>query len=447
MTRHSEEQRAYTRREFVGTGLVLASAAMAAPAFIQRSAFGMPMAQPGATSIPGAPEDHVLVLVQLGGGNDGLNTVVPFGFDEYYAARPRIAVPGSEALTLGAGAGGVGFHPALAGLKELYDDGTLGVVQGVGYPNPNRSHFTSMDIWQTADTSGTGDGWIGRYLDAECCGYGKGESGRAESPPPNGQDIATHPPVSIGREAPLALKGRRVKPIAFETAELFRWTGEDVHESLAAPYEALNTRHANDAPEGSNRAFLTKTAFDAQIAGETIRKAVDAEPLVAYPRSDLAEQLRMVSGMIRAGMKTRVYYVTHGGFDTHAQQGGVRGRHAQLLRQFADAMNAFQRDLKAQGNQGRVVSLAFSEFGRRVGQNASGGTDHGTAAPVFMFGERVSPGVLNPHPSMTDLDNGDLKYTVDFRTVYAAILEKWLGADSEPILRGRYRPAPVIRRA
>lgn len=431
----------WSRREFVQRGLVLASAAAMVPSFVQRSAFGMPQPAAGMGSIPGVPEDRVLVVIQLSGGNDGLNTVVPYGFDAYYRARPSIAVEESDVLRLGRGSRDpVGFHPAAAGIKGLFDEGLVSVVQGVGYPNPNRSHFKSMDIWHTADTTGTGDGWLGRYVDAECCGFGKGESGTAESP------AANEPPVAIGRDAPLALLGRRTKPVAFETADLFRWTGGEIHESLVEPYERLASE-ASDAPSGSNAEFLTKVGLDARVSSRRIREAVAARPLVGYPRSELARQLSMVANMIRAGMKTRVYYVTHGGFDTHAGQGGTNGRHANLLRQFAEAVAAFQQDLRAQGNDGRVLTMSFSEFGRRVAQNASRGTDHGTAAPMMLFGPMVNAGVLNPHPSLTDLDQGDLKFTVDFRSVYAAILDTWLGADSRAILDGRYKPAPVLARA
>ena len=446
---------AYTRRAFVGRGLMLASAAMAMPAFLQRSAWAMPAVQPGMGSIAGVNEDRVLVVVQLGGGNDGLNTVVPYGFDAYYNARRGIGIPADSALRLGSAADDpIGLHPSMDGIKGMFDDGLVSIVQGVGYPNPNRSHFKSMDIWQTADTSGTGDGWLGRYVDSECCGFGSGESGTAAGHS-QAAPATIHPPIAIGRTAPLALQGRGVKPVAFETPDLFRWTGEDIHEKLRGPYDTLMNRESGAEANGSgdagggnasgNAAFLTKTALDAQIASETIRRAVDQTPLVNYPRSGLARQLSMVGSMIRAGMKTRVYYVTLGGFDTHAGQGSVGGRHSGLLRQFSQAVTAFYNDLRAQGNDGRVLTMAFSEFGRRVGQNASGGTDHGTAAPVFMFGPMVSAGVLNRHPSLTDLDRGDLKYTTDFRTVYAGIIDNWMGADSREVLGGRYRPAPVIR--
>jgi uncharacterized protein (DUF1501 family) len=394
------------------------------------------------SSIPGVPEDHILVVVQLSGGNDGLNTVVPFADDNYYRVRPGIGIRERELIELqrlGNGrATGLGLHPKLAPIKDLYDEGMAAVVQGVGYPNPNRSHFKSMDIWQTADTSATGDGWIGRYFDSQCCGEGKGESGQAET--------ASQPGIAIGRTAPLAMQGRRVTPIAFETPDLFRWTGEDVHESLVDPYEHLTRTGVRDGAEaGSNAAFLMRTALDAQVSSELIRNAVAKRPLVNYPGTPLGKQLAMVGSMIRSGLDTRVYYVVHGGFDTHAGQGGANGQHAQLLDQFAQAVRAFYSDLNEQGNAQRVLTMSFSEFGRRVGQNASGGTDHGTAAPMFLFGPMVNAGVIGDHPSLTDLDSGDLKYMIDFRRVYADILRDWMGADPRVVLDGSYRTLGVLR--
>jgi len=436
---------AFTRREFIGRSVTLASASLAAPYFLQRSALGMPSAAPGMSSIPGVNEDRILVVLQLSGGNDGLNTVTPYGLDEYQKARPGIGINASQALKLPVD--GLGLHPNLSGLKELFDEGQCAIVQGVGYPNPNRSHFKSMDIWHTADTSATGDGWLGRYFDSACCGYGKGESGRAE----NAVEPGGQPGVAIGRTAPLAMQGRSIKPIAFENEELFRWTGEDVHESLVEPYERVSRRGEIDAAEGetiaptSNSAFLTKTALDARVSSEMIRKAVRSSPLVQYPRSRLGRDMAMVASMIRAGLPTRVYYVSMGGFDTHAGQGGAFGNHANLMNQFSQALSAFYRDLKKQGNDGRVMTMTFSEFGRRVRQNASGGTDHGTAAPMFLCGPMVEPGLHGSHPSLTDLDSGDLKHTTDFRRVYAAVLENWLGVESKGVLAGAYRPLGVVR--
>ncbi len=422
------QDNAFTRRAFLHHGVTLASASITVPWFVQGSASALAQALGGATSVAGIPDDRVLVIVQLGGGNDGLNTVVPFGIPGYYQARPGIAVPEGQVLRLNQTLD-VGLHPRLAGLKSLYDEGLLSVIQGAGYPNPNRSHFKSMDIWHTAETSGTGDGWIGRYFDCECGG----------EPLPQGG-------IAIGREAPLAMQGRINKPVSFESPSLFQWTGAGIDEDIDETYERL-TR--SGAPVGadpkSNAAFLMRTALDAQIASDTIRRAVDAPSAAVYPRSSLAGQLRMVGAMIRAGLKTRVYYVSMTGFDTHAGQGGPQGRHATLLDQFGSALKAFYDDLKAQENDGRVLTMVFSEFGRRVSQNASQGTDHGTAAPMFLAGPMVRPGVLGDHPSLTDLDEGDLKFTVDFRCVYAAVLEDWLKIKPRKVLGRDFRVAKVIR--
>jgi uncharacterized protein (DUF1501 family) len=359
------------------------------------------------SSVPGVPEDHVLVVVQLGGGNDGLNTVVPFGDAAYYRARPNLAIgePGRNAngqpgaLRLDDKLG-VGLNPNLAGFKELMDQGVASVIQGVGYPNPNRSHFTSMDIWHTANTDANGYGWIGKYFDCTCNG----------TPVPEGA-------VSIGRESPLAMQGKVQKPVSFESAELFRWLGEDLEKGkgLKRPYDTITRAgQLENVDPDSQLGFLTRTALDAQVSSERIRAAVAKRPLVQYPGGQLARQLQIVAAMIRDGMKTRVYYVSLGGFDTHAAQ---MAQHANLMRQLGDSLNAFYRDLKEQGNTQRVLTMCFSEFGRRVQANASGGTDHGTAAPMYFVGDMIRPGVLGDHPSLTDLDDGDLKFNVDFRSV------------------------------
>jgi uncharacterized protein (DUF1501 family) len=434
----------YTRREFLRNGLVMASAAATIPAFLSASAHAMNSAMAGLSSVPGVPDDHILVVVQMSGGNDGLNTVVPFGMPEYYRARAGIGIPEKDLLKV-SGGDGIGLHPSLAGVKDLFDGGQASLIQGVGYPNPNRSHFKSMDIWHTADVDAAGDGWLGKYFDAECCGFGKGESGTVE-----GEASAGPPGIAIGRTAPLAMEGRKIKPVSFESAELFRWTGTQVDESLADPYMELNRR--GDGPvdgkrADSNTAFLLRTALDAQVSSDLIRKAVARRPQTTFPQTEIGRQLSMVSSMIRAGLKTRVYYTSLGSFDTHSGQGGAQGRHAQLLRQFSDAVKAFYAELKEQRNDGRVLTMSFSEFGRRVAQNASQGTDHGTAAPMFLFGPMVRPGVIGEHPSLRDLDDGDLKYKIDFRSVYAGLLEGWMKADSKMILEGTYKPALVVKKS
>jgi uncharacterized protein (DUF1501 family) len=447
---------AFTRREFLGSSLSLASASLAVPAFLQNSAFAMHNALGELSSAPGVPEDRILVVVQLGGGNDGLNTVVPFGMSQYYRARPAIGITERDALKL-SGSDGIGLNPSMTAMREMFDEGQCAIVQGVGYPNPNRSHFKSMDIWHTADTTATGDGWLGRYFDAECCGFGKGESGSKEKTAKGkagkkAQEVeiqtrantVNSPGIAIGRTAPLSMQGRMIKPISFEQADLFRWAGQDIHDSLVDPYKKIAQREiaASEARPESSAEFLLRTSLDAQVSSDMIRRAVATRPETTFPGTDIGRQLSMVSSMIRAGLKTRVYYVTHGSFDTHSEQ---LNRHANLLRDFAAAVKAFHDEMKAQGQAGRVMTMAFSEFGRRVGQNASRGTDHGTAAPMFLFGDMIRPGVHGEHPSLTDLDDGDLKYTIDFRSVYASILDDWMKADSKAVLEGTFRGPKLVK--
>jgi uncharacterized protein (DUF1501 family) len=378
------------------------------------------------------PDERILVIVQLSGGNDGLNTVIPYGDREYHAARPSLSLGepgkaknGGAALELDRDRG-IGLHPNLTGLKELHDDGRLAVVAGVGYPNPNRSHFASMDIWQSGRPEGKGTGWLGRYVDATCNGN-------------PAADVA----VSVGRTAPLAMLGRTSRPIAFESADLFRWLGADAGGQMEDEYQRMvRAGELRDVAAGSQESFLMRTALDAQVTSDRIRAAVKKAPLARYPGSAVAKQLQTVAAMIRDGMKTRVYYVSMGGFDTHANQ---PNSHGNLMRQLGDAMLAFQNDLKAQGNDGRVMTMCFSEFGRRVRQNASNGTDHGTAGPVFVVGPNVNPGLQGKYPSLTDLDGGDLKFTTDFRGVYQELLGKWMKAPTREVLGGTYQAPSIVR--
>ena len=424
---------AYSRRVFIRQGVMLASFAATLPHFIQESAMGMLAPDGNALgSRPGVPDERILVVVQLSGGNDGLNAVIPYGDAEYHNARPGIALGepgkaknGGAALELDKDRG-IGLHPNLTGLKELHDQGKLCVVAGVGYPNPNRSHFASMDIWQCGRPEGKGTGWLGRYVDAACNG----------SP---AADMA----VSVGRTAPLALMGVQSKPVAFESADLFRWLGADAGGAMDAEYQRMaRAGQLAGVEAGSQESFLMRTALDAQVTSDRIRAAVKKQPLVPYPGSALAKQLQTVAAMIRDGMRTRVYYVSMGGFDTHANQ---PGSHGNLMRQLGDALLAFQKDLAAQGNEGRVVTMCFSEFGRRVRQNASNGTDHGTAGPVFVLGPAVQPGLRGAYPSLTDLDGGDLKFTTDFRGVYQELLGKWMRAPTDAVLGGTYEAPGIIR--
>lgn len=417
-----------TRREFMHTGLAVVSTAATMPTFLQHSALALAESAPSEwlTSRPGIPDERVLVVIQLSGGNDGLNTVVPFGQDAYYKSRPRIAVARDQILTLD-GIRGIGLHPQMAALKEMLDEGMASIVQGVGYPNPNRSHFASMDVWHTGDTrSNKGQGWLGKALDQTA----------AKIP---------NPMIAIGSTAPLAGLGKQSRAVSFQNASLFRWHGSDVHDTLEEPYQKMNRALlAADAAESDDQAaFVRRTAMNAQVASEQIRRAVAQGPTTSFPGGRLANQLQMVAAMIRANLPTRVYYVGLGGFDTHANQ---PGRHQGILRQFAESVRDFYRELKAIGQDGRVLTLAFSEFGRRVAQNASGGTDHGAAGPMFLFGDMIRPGLLGKHPSLSRLNRGDLIHTVDFRSIYTSVLEQWLKTDSHKVLGKRFRPAEVLNR-
>ncbi|MCP4833580.1 MAG: DUF1501 domain-containing protein [Phycisphaera sp.] len=425
----SDHERAFSRRRLLKRGVTLASLTPTVPWFVQNAAEGLAPSAATPTRTPGA--DRILVIVQLGGGNDGLNTVVPFFSDDYRRARPRLALgapgrpgPAGAALPLDETAG-LGLHPSLTGLRDLHADGLLGVIQGVGYPNPNRSHFASMDIWQTGRTDGQGTGWLGRYFDHQCNG----------TPSPQAA-------IALGRDAPLALVGDVQKPIAFEDESLFRWRGDDLHPAMARPYESMvRAGSLAGVDPDSQAAYLMRTSLDAQVSSDRIRAAVRRAEGVSYPRSGLANQLRLIAAMIRDEMPTRVYYAKIGGFDTH---GGQLGSHANLMRQVGDAIAAFQGDLDGQGVRDHVLTMVFSEFGRRVAENGSAGTDHGTAAPMFLVGGKARPGVVGDHPSLVDLDRGDLRHTIDFRSVYAGILSEWFQVDPRPILGADHPSARLI---
>lgn len=418
----------FTRRRFVGHGLGLISAAATVPAFLMKAGDALAAdTTMRLSSKPGVPDDRVLVVVQLSGGNDGLNTVIPFGQDLYYKNRPALGIKEKDALALD-GVDGLGLHPALGPVREMMDAGLTGVVQGVGYPNPNRSHFASMDIWHTANTDGAGRGWLGGALDG------------IETP--TGLDCLT-----IGNEAPLATLGHATRPVSFENAQLFRWAGRDLHKTVSETYDQVHDAPI-DAPGKKSDgvddplAFINRTALDAQVASQQVRKAVSSQSETDWPRNGLANQLKMVAKMIRAELPTRVFYVAMGGFDTHANQAN---NHNNLMTQFATAMKSFYDELEATGHRSRVVSLAFSEFGRRVRQNASAGTDHGCAGPSFVFGEHVTPGIIGEHPSLTKLANGDLVHAVDFRSLYTDLLQGWMELDAKAALGRRFPSAGILR--
>ncbi|HYO07502.1 MAG TPA: DUF1501 domain-containing protein [Tepidisphaeraceae bacterium] len=438
-----------TRRIFLQKGLTMLAVGATVPTFLDETvlAIANPLDMPRTQRASGK-DGKILVVVQLSGGNDGLNTVVPFGDDAYHRARPVLGHKAGEVLKLD---NYLGLHPNLAPLKEIYDDGRMGIIQGVGYPNPNRSHFRSMDIWHNGDPQNevVTNGWLGRFFDNTCTG------------------ADPHVGVSIGEQMPLAMKGDRIMPLSFDRAENYRYNGKEKDRYLALNKidpAAVATGADGSNPKGapstqpiarptakkveaitpsSQLDFLHRTAMDAQLSSDDILRMTGRHaPPAPYPGGTFGNGLRTIAAMIAGGLPTRVYYVSLGGFDTHANE---RGRHDNLMQQFAQGVSAFWKDLKRQENDDRVLMMTFSEFGRRVEQNASQGTDHGAAAPMFLFGPKIKPGVIGKHPSLTDLDGGDLKYHTDFRSVYATVLQNWMDAPSKPVLGSQFATMPILK--
>jgi len=346
----------------------------------------------------------------------------------------------------------IGLHPDLTEFKSMFDAGELAVLQGVGYPNPNRSHFRAMEIWQTADpTHPPKTGWLGRYFDACCAGAdpkdGPAAAGRGGAA---AKEMDPKAAINIGPLAPLALQGNQFTAVSFQRPESYQWFAGNRHvdSKMKAAFSAVNglNNPASDQPNTGNPTldFLERTALDAQLSSSEIRGVISKyHGGVNYPNSELGRSLQMVAQMIAGGLSTRVYYVSLGGFDTHV---GERPTHDKLMQTLSSGFAAFRRDLKMQGNLERVLVMTFSEFGRRVQENASHGTDHGTAAPMFVFGGAVKGGVFGGNPSLRkeDLDHGDLKFQTDFRGVYATVLEHWLKTDSKAILGDGFKTVGMI---
>lgn len=368
--------------------------------------------------------ENILVIVQLSGGNDGLNTVIPFRQEKYRAARPSLAFGAESVLKVDAD---TGLHPSLKGLEKLLEANQLSILQGIGYPNPNRSHFESMDIWHTASMQpGHRDiGWLGRTFDGQRTLLEK---------------VSDPPGIHLGAEVqPLALAARDFPSPSIRSLDLFKLdTGADDAQRSAI-------QAATVAPRSSASDLLKFVQTRATSALEVSRRLEDSalnyKTSVNYPGSSLGEKLKNVAQLIDAGLATRVYYVALDGFDTHSDQADA---HAGLLQQLGDALAAFSEDLGLHSHAERVTTLVFSEFGRRVAENASRGTDHGAAAPVFLVGNKVKPGLIGKLPSFDDLDDGDLKHHTDFRSVYATLLEKWLGWPSASVLGDMFKPAELF---
>ena len=410
----------FSRRDFLRAGLntsTLVALTPTVPAFLAQAARAAGPQRDG----------RVLVVVQLDGGNDGINTVVPFKDDGYAKHRKVLRLPADRLLKFSKE---IGFHPALRDATKLLESGRLAIVQGVGYPNPSRSHFRSMLIWQSAkvdlprfkqDLVAEEDkavfGWIGKALDGS-------------RPPADGAPGA-------------AFVGNGTMPVALRSQR-------SVASALTRPEDAILTLKGGgrlSAP-GSGEdlaAFVRRSTLDAYATSERMAKVLRVKDGATYPATSLAKRLRVVARLIKGGLGTRVFYTTQSsgaGYDTHYSQ---LPTHAALLGELAGALRAFLDDLAASKLAERVVVLCFSEFGRRVAENASQGTDHGTAGPVFVAGPRVKAGLVGEAPRLLDLEQGDLKMTVDFRRVYAGVLRDWLGLPPRAALGGEFEPLPLFR--
>lgn len=358
-----------------------------------------------------------LVIIQLSGGNDGLNTLIPFRDDNYYKSRPIIGLKKEDIINLD---NELGLHPSLLPLKKLYDYGYLSIINNVGYPNPNRSHFRATDIWQTASDSNQylQSGWIGRYLD--------------------NFNQKTTAAIDINQSLSLALKGEFQNGMAVKNPNLlFRTTQDPYLKNVAKHYE---DSHLSE----HNLGYLYKTMIDTESSAKYIfETSKTTSSNIEYPKNTLSKQLKTTAQFINSGLNTRVYYASLDGFDTHVNQ---LNTHKRLLKAYAESIDAFVKDLKSKNTFKDTLILTFSEFGRRVKQNRGNGTDHGSANTLFIIGENLkTPGIYNKMGSLEDLDdNGDIKFEIDFRTIYATVLKKWLNVNDDVVLNESFNHLEFI---
>src|SRR5437588_1716303 len=411
-----------TRRDFLRSSIAtgsLVSWGLTVPAFVSRTAAAAPDA-----GKPGAKET-ILVVVQLTGGNDGLNTVIPFKDADYVKLRPTLKLPKDQVRKLN---DHVGLHPSMEGLAGLLQDQALCVVQGVGYPNPNQSHFRSMDIWQAASTEETvTEGWIGKALKSLPGAPSFHLAGKNES-------------------APLALAGAPVRVPSIASLEDFQ-----LRTAAASSADSKEQRMIiEDAvrPSGGQPNlldFVKRTAVNTYDSSRRLQEiGKNYQPKATYPNTPLAGHLKLAAQLIDADLGARIFYLSIDGFDTHANQ---QVAHANLLKQVSDAMTAFYKDMAARGHKDRILMMTFSEFGRRAHENGSKGTDHGSAAPMLLVGGKVKAGVIGEHPSLTKLSMDNLVHRTDFRQVYATILDNWLGIKSKEVLGEYFKPVNIFRNA
>ncbi|MDX2065931.1 MAG: DUF1501 domain-containing protein [Fimbriimonadaceae bacterium] len=405
-----------TRRQLLKGGSLIA-VGMVAPRWLSAVAHAEVMHQAKGGKPSG---DTVLVVCQLSGGNDGLNTVVPYANKLYYEYRPTVGLKEADLLKLNEQ---LGLHPAMGALHGLYKEGKVAIINNVGYPKSNRSHFKSMEIWQSASPDDKlKHGWLGRHFDAQLAGG------------------PLNPIVALGlsTEKPLALTGANASiPCFASLADVQNMIGDSDTERLLRQIqgkEAAAGTSTRLVQQASNTALEAMGILKAQVGKFT--------PKGAYPNDAFGNGFKQISQLIATCPTTRVVYFSAGGFDTHAQQ---PQQHERLLRGFSDSVAAFQKEMEALGKADKVIVLAFSEFGRRARENASLGTDHGSAAPMFLIGNRVKGGIHGPLPDLANLDNGDIAFTQDFRGVYATTLDQWLGGDSPVVLGSQFAHVDVLR--
>lgn len=414
------------RREFLGLGSTLLATSASVPTFLKQTAWAAAGQEP--------TSDRVLVVLQLTGGNDGLNTVVPFTNETYRKLRPKLQLADAKLHRLN---DRLGLHPSLKQLKTLFDEEQAALIQSVGYPNPNRSHFESLAIWQAApgdknlnykQNAYTRGGWLARAIDQRST---------------LAQQTKTVQALNIGAgEMPKALLGSRVQvPSIQSLAQLKQSTGLFDQKTQQAQIAAWKSG------AGSTSNPLLQAALQSSLAvhttAEQIRKIKpDQSTTVKYPENALAERLRLIAQLIRAGFSTPVYYTEHTGFDTHSQQ---LNSHRNVLGVLGRALRAFITDVNKHVPNRPVLVLVFSEFGRRVEENGSAGTDHGTAGPVFLAGSHLKPGVHGPDPDLENLVDDDPVFGVDFRSVYATILEDWLNIPSQPVLGQQFEKLDLLK--
>jgi|SRR5688572_16279104 len=352
---------------------------------------------------------NVLVIIQLAGGNDGLNTFVPLENDIYYNLRPFIGIKSDSLIKV---SDEIGLNPGLKSLEPYFKDGEICVINSVGYPNPSHSHFRSMDIWHTASESNkyVETGWVGRYLDAHCADCNK-----------------AHIALEVDDSLSLALKGQYLKGLAMRNPARLHKASQDPF------FKSVVNASSEKLYENKNHEYLYKTLIETSDSiGYIFKHSKIYNTTEIYPSTAIGGSLKMVGELICSGSETKVYYVTLNGFDTHSQQ---INSHEKLLKMFSDALAILINDLKKNNRFDNTLIMAFSEFGRRVGQNASNGTDHGEANNVILAGGKLKKrGFYNKAPDLANLSDGNLKYEIDFRNIYATILDKWMNADDVKII-------------